>query len=228
MEQISLQIEVYGEAGVGKTHFLHTMPDPYIIDLSPTAEGRINAILFGHTDVYEHCMNLSEVEKAIVNADHVSAKSICIDSSVYLQQMAVDDWLFIENQKRKASGKSMLNKVYPFTRYGEIRHRIDTLFSDVLMSSMNLVCTSQMQNQYDGDSKTGRRIPLGYPKLDFQSHVRIRLSIIGGKRICYIKKNRFVDQLGDAYFKTIPEPTFECLVGFICEATNLEIDNFVM
>lgn len=228
MERIPIQIEVYGEAGVGKTHFLWDMPDPYVIDLSPTAEGKVNAMLNGSICSYEHCNNISEVGISIMNAESAGAKSVCIDSSVYLQPMAVEEWLMDENIRRKNAGKSKLHKVYPFTRYGEVRKRVDTLFSDVLMCGMNLVLTSQMQNQYVDDKDTGRRVPLGYTKADFQSHVRLRLAIIGGKRVCYVKKNRFVDQTSDAHFKTIPEPTFKCLVNRICKATSLEVDNFVM
>ena len=69
MKIIPIQVEIYGEPGVGKTHFLYSASKPYAIDLSPTAEGRVNALMLSVSmERYEHCVNLSEVGKAITNA----------------------------------------------------------------------------------------------------------------------------------------------------------------
>lgn len=225
-DKIPVQIEVYGEPGVGKTHFCVNMPDPFIIDVSPTAESRINARLTACD--YKHCKDMADIRGGIKTAKDGGFMSVCFDPSIYLQGIAADEWLIEENIIRKKKDKPPLTRVYPFMRYGDVRKKIDSIFADIMNHDMNLVCTSQMQDQYNGKKKTGKRIPAGYPKLDFQSHIRLRLAIKSNKRICLVRKNRFVDSLSDKYFKTIPNPTFECLVDRICSATGLDPDTFII
>jgi len=224
--KIPLQIEVYGESGVGKTYFCTTSPNPVLIDVSPTAESKVNAILSGCK--YFQCASLQDVRDAVEFAKDENYSSVCIDPSIYLQPLAVEEWLVEENAQRRKADKSLLTSVYPFQRYGDVRRKVDDIFTDVIGSEMNLICTSQMQDYYDGDKKTGKRVPAGYSKLDFQSHIRLRIAIIANKRVCFVRKNRFVDVLSEKYFKKIPDPSFNCLLDNICNATGLDKDTFII
>ena len=229
-DKLPIQIEVYSTPGLGKTHFcFFGVPDPLIIDLSPTKESYANAVMYGMTDQYVSCLDMNSmrtVVKDVINGGHVN--TICFDSSFYLQDIASAEWIKEENVRRKGNDKKPLNSVYPIGRYGDVRKKVDDMFADILAAGINIVCTSQLKSEYSGNKKTSKLVPHGYPKLDYQSHVRIRIGVVADKVVYAIRKNRFVYIMSDKYFKRVDQLTMECLVDNICRATGMDKDVFVL
>lgn len=238
--KLPIQIEVYSTPGLGKTHFCFKgVPSPTVIDLSPTKESYANAVMYGMTDQYSSVMDMApaynsnfdidslrSLVKDIILGGHI--KTVCFDSSKYLQDIASATWIKEENKRRKIDDKKPLNSVYPIGRYGDVRKKVDDLFAYILGCGVNIVCTSQLKSEYNGNKKTSKLIPHGYPKLDYQSHVRIRIGVVADKVVYSIRKNRFVYIMSDKYFKRIDELSMNCLVDNICRATDMDKDVFVL
>lgn len=228
-DKLPIQIEVYSSSGLGKTYFcFKCVPEPVVIDLSPTRESYANAIIYGMTDQYNSCLDMDSLRTTVEDAVGGHAKTVCFDSSNYLQVIASEAWIKEENVIRKSDDKKPLNSVYPIGRYGDVRKKIDDLFAYILRNGMNIVCTSPLKSEYGENGRTNRLVSGGYPKLEYQSHVRIRIGVVSGDIVYSIKKNRFVYMMSDKYFKRIDELTMDCLVDNICKSAGVDRDIFVI
>ena len=220
-----LLAEIIGEPGVGKTHLSLTFPKPFLCDTTPKREAEVIVYkLYGSEAKKRYAwttkyQQLVETLKSVVKRDDV--RTVIIDTGADLQGMAVEYELEVKSRER----------LMPY-EYGRIREKIDEdVIELVIGAGKHLVMTAQMDDEYVGGQKTGKRVPKGYKRMAFQSDIRIFLiygsaeitSISPGglsfgvsydvkpgaatERKAVIVKNRFVDMAATG-IQVIKNPTF--------------------
>ena len=230
---LPIMVEIIGEPAAGKTHLASLSARPFLIDTTPKGESR-SVFLKNAKDAmrYIHIGNWTELVTAVKLAgDRTDVKTVIIDTSSDLQDMAVKEYL-----KRNPGRKGVMQY-----EYGRVRDMIDAeiVFKIAALTpngfGKNLIMTSQMKDLWkssmDADgavhsAKEGRQRD-GYQRLDFESDIRLFVFLkdevvnVGtpnqktmSKRYVQVAKNRFIDKASDKWIANI-NPTWEDIKGLV-------------
>jgi len=162
-------VEIIGEPAVGKTHLALTFPKPFVFDTTPKMEARFVIMKLLPNDWKDRYMPIKNYPQLVENIKQVvkrdDVKTVIIDTGTDLQALCTEYEL--EKKQRE--------RLLP-VEYGRIREMIDTdIIEAVIEANKNLVMTAQMDDEYVGGQKTGRRIPKGYKRMAFQADIRVFL-----------------------------------------------------
>lgn len=209
MDKIPLLVELIGEPESGKTHFSLLFPNSILMDTTPLGEGKVIIKKVYPDDWksrYFAIKSMKDVRKAVVIAKEVNRKTVSIDTSSGLVDLAAREWC-IENDKKA---------VYPIVNYGRVYDKVDMVLSDILDSGINLVLTSGLKDEYKDGEKTGRREHDGYKRLQHYCSIRILLQLKseGDKwiRTTRVAKNRFRDKAGEDYIHSLGSINFDEII----------------
>lgn len=170
-EREAIVVGIAGYAGLGKTHFINTFPNPVIADTEARAQIVMNK--FDGFRLRKITKNMAQIRQTVqVIAEHVCPDSskrnqytFALDSSSDFQQMAESEYL-------KEAKKE---KVYPLVLWSKIFDKMDKIFDVVRELGLNAVFTQQLKEEYEGEKKTGQLIPAGYKKLPYRVDVHLHL-----------------------------------------------------
>lgn len=201
--------ELIGEAGDGKTHISLLFSNPILCDLTEIGESvEIVRKLYPEDwkDRYFRCKTFQCVRDALNQAHADGRKTIIIETGSHFRLIAGTEAL---EDLRKA--KSQRKSLHP-TEWKIVNEQVAKFLSKAKEEfKINVVFTAQMDDEWKGKEKTGKRKNESYPKMDHIADIRIFLKIkevdIGGvktkRRVGLIFKNRLVDKLSSEYVKEI-------------------------
>ena len=209
--KIPLLVELIGEPASGKTHLALLFPNPLLIDTTPKKESMVVVKKLYPDDWdkrYKSVNTMAMLRSAVDYGISKGFKTIIFDTSADLQRLATAEWL--QEQKK--------DRVYPIMLYGQIRDRVDELFYKIVKAERNIVCTSQLKDEWVKGERTGRKERDGYKRLNFMADIRLYLKIVEKKdlktgairfvRIAKVLKNRFIDLTDENYIFEIENPDF--------------------
>lgn len=235
--KVPLFVEIIGEPESGKTHLSCLFPKPALFDTTAKGEGYVVLKKVCPEDWKKRYFRIrayDEFDKQlkIVKQQKAIFRTVIVDTSVELRAQGGEAHL------------KELNKVKPrFSlmpeEWGAVNALIDTFIYTITNPAdmgMNLVFTSQMQDEWADRKPTGRRIRKGYPNANFQSDIRLFLEIKQQvdqstmqyidkyERTCRVVKNRFRDRVNpNEWIPFLKEFSWKGILGL----TNLEAGEVV-
>ena len=233
---IPLVIEIFGKPGSGKSHFLCSMPDPVVLDITRDHGAFIPAkkVFQGEFDRRYRIVNsLEEIE----SMDFSDFKSVCFDTSVDFKRLAAKWWIEERNRQLAEKGKppTKAKTPYPPTEWGELNERLSDIIESILHSGRNVVFSSNLKDKYEERTdqygnvisvKTGTKVVDGFQRLEYMADIRLQISIENGRRVIRVRKNRFLDQCGDDWVDQVQ--SYADLIARICENSVFEVDDFII
>ena len=204
---------IYGEAGIGKTTLLGTLPSPIaIIDF----EGGAGTRLYGREDVYiAEVSSREELEQALKEIPSLGVKSIAFDGfSVYLQ-------VRLEEIIKQYPGKSIAVEFKHWNRlFREARYLIFSLLKNP-QTHIVFTALERVERNEKGDIELIRPdIPSGIRKyLRGLVDLEGRLWEYEGKRVLSFKTNTGQMEVKDRTGKltTREEPDFQKILKKVYE-----------
>jgi len=225
-----LFVEIIGEPEVGKTHLSCTFPSPLLLDTTPKAEA-MPIIRKLHEDWRNRYVRVRSWKDVVAVLERLKEdkekkfKTVVVDTSADLQNLAAAEWLEEVNKERRKAGKDELKAVFPITEYRWVRAKVDDFICEVVdpdRLGRNLVFIAQMKDEWVGGKSTGRRCRDGYKKAPFYADIRLYMfleavtdekGLATGRyvRKCRVVKNRFIDKCSEEWVEYI-NPSWEEIV----------------
>ena len=204
VNKVPLLVEVIGEPSSGKTHLSSLFPKPALFDTTPKGEGYVILKKLYPEEWKMRYFRIYTFDDFTVSLNFVKTKgeffkTVVVDTSVDLRALGAKAWLKLHKDRERLMPEE----------WGWVNVKVDDLVTEVTNQKgacMNLVLTSQMQDEWLDRKTTGRRIRKGVPTMNFQADIRLFLLlkqkadpqtmqlINEYERICRVLKNRFRDQ----------------------------------
>ncbi len=235
IQKVPLYVEIIGEQSVGKTHLSCLFPQPALMDTTPKGEAR-TVLKKLHSDWknrYWRIRNFDDLRKALKQMKSENFKTVIVDTSANLRDLGSKEYL-VELNKSGKERQALMPQEYRWVNE-RINGFIDEI-TDPTRLCMNLVFTSQMKDEWQGNKSTGKRIRKGYPDANFQSDIRFYLQVTQKvdlatmqyineyERKCTIIKNRFRDQVNkEDWIQELKELTWDN----IKKLTKLAVEEIV-
>jgi hypothetical protein len=168
-EKEPIFVAIGGEAGLGKTHFCNTFPNPVFADTEDRAQ--IVMKKFGNKfrkstkDISDIRNTISIMSQYIVKEQEASKFTFVLDSASDFQQMAESEWL-------KEAKK---DKVFPLVLWSKVFDKMDQVFNILRKLGFNAIFTQQMKEIYRNEKATGEFEMAGYKKIPYRVDVRLQL-----------------------------------------------------
>ncbi len=214
-------VEVISEAGVGKTDFVSKIPNIALLDLTPSQEGDVIFLKY-HDEKYfnEHyfpCQSFNDILHAIRDIPE-DTKTIAIDGSQYIIDMAEAQWIKEQPKQREAALQREYGALYSMVR--------EKIIYPLIKKPCNVVFTSILKDVWINDKRTGQRERSGFKPADVMRDFGLYLYIEENIRKNKVVKNRFVSLIitidgvqseNPSYTKVlIPEANWTTLIDSIC------------
>jgi len=214
VQKVPLLVEIIGEPSAGKTHLSTLFPKPALFDTTPKGEGYIIVKRMYPLEWKKRYFRVKVFGDFLTNLKYVKTKgdffkTVVVDTSPDFRTLGAKAHLK-ELQKVKQRKNLMPEE------WGPVNTKINefiTVITDPEKMCLNLVLTSQMQDEWVARKTTGRRIRRGLPTMNFQAGIRLFLQIkrkvdpktmqyiAGFDRVCTVLKNRFRNQVDETDWK---------------------------
>lgn len=232
---IPLLIEVFGKPGVGKSHFLCSMPNPVVLDITGDHGAYVPSKKVFRDEFSNRYITVDSLEQ-IESMDFSEFSSVCFDTSVDFKRLAAKWWIKERNRQLAEKGKppTKAKTPYPPTEWGDLNERLVDIIESILSSEKNVVFSSNLKDKYEDITdqygnvisvKTGTKVVDGFQKLDYMSDIRLQISVENNIRVINVRKNRFLDRCGDEWISTIS--SYSDLIEKICENGVFEGGDFI-
>lgn len=227
-------IEIFGEAGMGKTHQAHQgSPDPihldtantsmdvgdYDIDPNPDRKGESWDVI--HSKV--HDWDTEEAERRYRYVSSYQDAQETISGLDGFQTVILDNWYdfrtLIVDHMADEYPDLMQSRGWPTQNGWGKAADLYRQFSDmVLETGRHFVIISEMSDEYEDGDKTGGRERDGPSKAQFNCDFRIKLDTEEKdgemRRQAIVKKNRWLDRFSNQWVESIgSEYDFETLMA---------------
>lgn len=241
---IPLLIEVFGKPGVGKSHFLCSMPNPVVLDITGDHGGYVPAKKVFRDEFSNRYITVDSLEQ-IESMDFSEFSSVCFDTSVDFKRLAAKWWIKERNRQLAEKGKppTKAKTPYPPAEWGDLNERLVDIIESILSSEKNVVFSSNLKDKYehrtdhngniisvkvtkivDGLVKTTKVVD-GFQRLEYMADVRLQISVENNIRVINVRKNRFLDCCGDEWVSTVS--SYSDLIEKICENGIFEGGDFI-
>ena len=215
VQKVPLFVEVIGEPSTGKTHLSSLFPKPALMDTTAKGEGYFILRKLYPDEWKKRYFRIREFgdfskQLKIVENQKADFRTIVVDTSADLRTLGG-----LAHLKELGGDRKRLMP----EEWAPVNTDIDEFIYKITNPEkmcMNLVFTSQMQDEWIDRKKTGRRIRKGNPGSNFQADIRLYLQLqqkvddktmkyIDGKfvRTCQVIKCRFRDQANETEW--VPE-----------------------
>jgi hypothetical protein len=152
------RILLYGDSGAGKTHFIGTCPDPFVIDIDRGGRTlrklKIPFILIERKATYRVFERIMEVIQAVKGKNPPFDKidpprqTLAIDSVTALADcLLADHMLHPSNPKTPPSDPDKIKASWE--NYGVVQNRLKTIIKFCQDIGLNLVCTAGTKLEKD-------------------------------------------------------------------------------
>lgn len=217
----AITIEIIGETSTGKTDVVSRFPSTTMLDLTPSQESDVIYLKY-HDEKYfdTHyfpCQNFNDILHAIRDCEQ-DTKTIIIDGSQYITDMAEGQWIKEQTKTREAAMQYEYGALYSMIR--------EKIIYPLIKKPYNVVMTSIMKDEWVSDKRTGRRMRAGFNPFDVMRDFALYLSIEDNIRKNRVVKNRFVSPIitvdgiqkeNPNFIKVLtPEPNWETIINAIC------------
>jgi len=217
IHKVPLLIEIIGEPSSGKTHLSALFSKVALFDTTPKGECYVILKRLYPSEWRMRYFRVRSFEDFMKHLKYVKTKedffkTVVVDTSVDLRALG-GKWHLAELQKSKPDRKALMPE-----EWGPVNAKINEFISEITNPEkmcMNLVLTSQMQEEWVARKTTGRRIRKGVPTMNFQADIRLFLQItqkVDEKtmkyidefvRTCRVIKCRFRDQANKEDWKVM-------------------------
>jgi len=212
-------IDISGEPDTGKTHFARTFPNPLFLDTE--AKAWIVLDKFKQDDhVWKVVEEFDDIRQGILHAlEDPKIKTVVIDSGSDISQLAQREWL-VEAKK---------DKVYPLVLWDQIYQKWDSLERKLTKAGKYLVTTSRLKDEYEDDSKTGRRIHAGYKKHPWSLSMGLRITngIKEGRKV-HFPEYVFGEVTKNNFFGKVPSTKMNYMKPYVFDVSFNGILNEMM
>lgn len=227
-------IEIYGEAGMGKTHQSHEgSPDPVHFDTASTSmdlgdfdietnEGRrgeswdvIHSKVHGWDDEeaekrYRYITGYEQAQDILQDLD--GFETVILDNWYDFRTLIVDHMADEYPDLMQSRGWPTQNG------WGKANSLYREFVDLVLETGRHFVVVSEMSDEYQDGNKTGGRERDGPKKAQFDCDFRVQLETVarddGEERRAVVRKNRWLDRFSDEWVESIgPEYDFGTLMA---------------
>lgn len=208
--KVPLLLEAIGEPSTGKTHLSCLFPKSALFDTTPKGEGYSVLKKLYPTEWKKRYFRVRVFEDFITHLKYVKTnkdffKTVVVDTSVDLRVLGGKAHL-----KMLRKSKPERQRLMP-EEWGPVNTMINefiTEINDPEKMGLNLVLTSQMEDEWVSRKTTGRRVRKGLKTMNFQADIRLFLQLKQKvepktmkyipneyERICRVVKNRFRNQV---------------------------------
>lgn len=188
-----LKVTVYGESGVGKTHFALTFPDPAVIDTESGTDffaGRFNFLVW-KTKSYADVLAAAEM----IERGEVKCQTLVIDSITVINDVLREAGFRAAEARARRKGRGADDLNLTPRDWGNIKMRIRSLLTRLYNLPVHTVIVGWLKDEYQ-DRPDGTSVRVGQTidadkKILYQPDVILRLEVDQqGRRWGVVEKDR--------------------------------------
>lgn len=188
-----LKVTVYGESGVGKTHFALTFPDPAVIDTESGTDffaGRFNFLVWKTKSYADVLAAVKMIERG-----EVKCQTLVIDSITVINDVLREAGFRAAEARARRKGREVDDLNLTPRDWGNIKMRIRSLLTRLYNLPVHTVIVGWLKDEYQ-DRPDGSSVRVGQTidadkKILYQPDVILRLEVDRqGRRWGVVEKDR--------------------------------------